>query len=196
MHSGRAADACLHRKEGIVKRIYARAWILAILVFLEPLAVHAQDALSQLRAKVNHIVVIYQENWSFDSSARSLPRCQRNRKRFNRIAHAGGQKRRAVERRSSSPQRQGCGSELCLPVPERAAPPVRSVILYPTSRADGRHRASLLHAAASDRWRPDGQVHCLERQRRAGLFPGRVRRNVSQHKVYAWASLPSGRLVP
>ena len=50
-----------------MKRIYARAWILAILVFLEPLAVHAQDALSQLRAKVNHIVVIYQENWSFDS---------------------------------------------------------------------------------------------------------------------------------
>ena len=27
----------------------------------------AQSALSQLRAKVNHIIVIYQENWSFDS---------------------------------------------------------------------------------------------------------------------------------
>jgi len=29
--------------------------------------VHAQNSLAQLRAKVNHIVVIYQENWSFDA---------------------------------------------------------------------------------------------------------------------------------
>lgn len=29
--------------------------------------VHAQDALAQLRARVKHIVVVYQENWSFDA---------------------------------------------------------------------------------------------------------------------------------
>src|SRR5208283_3027686 len=29
--------------------------------------VHAQNSLAQLRAKVNHIVVMYQENWTFDA---------------------------------------------------------------------------------------------------------------------------------
>ena len=47
-------------------RISARGWMLALLLVLAPSLARAQDAQAQLRAKVNHIVVIYQENWSFD----------------------------------------------------------------------------------------------------------------------------------
>jgi phospholipase C len=50
-----------------MKRSFTRAAVLAILLCCATTAVQAQDALSQLRAKVNHIVVIYQENWSFDA---------------------------------------------------------------------------------------------------------------------------------
>ena len=47
-------------------RISRRGWMLALLLVLAPSLARAQDAQAQLRAKVNHIVVIYQENWSFD----------------------------------------------------------------------------------------------------------------------------------
>jgi phospholipase C len=44
-----------------------RGAVLAVLLSLAPSLIHAQDSLSRLRARVNHIVVIYQENWSFDA---------------------------------------------------------------------------------------------------------------------------------
>lgn len=40
--------------------------LVLVLLFAATQA-RAQDALAQLRAKVKHIVVVYQENWSFDS---------------------------------------------------------------------------------------------------------------------------------
>jgi phospholipase C len=50
-----------------MKHTFTRAAVLAIVLCAVPFLVYAQDRLSQLRAKVNHIVVIYQENWSFDA---------------------------------------------------------------------------------------------------------------------------------
>jgi phospholipase C len=40
---------------------------LALVLIFAAAQVDAQDALAQLRAKVKHIVVVYQENWSFDA---------------------------------------------------------------------------------------------------------------------------------
>ncbi len=40
---------------------------LAFVLLFAAAQARAQDALAQLRAKVKHIVVVYQENWSFDS---------------------------------------------------------------------------------------------------------------------------------
>jgi len=40
---------------------------LAFVLLFAAAPARAQDALAQLRAKVKHIVVVYQENWSFDS---------------------------------------------------------------------------------------------------------------------------------
>ena len=40
---------------------------LALALLFTSAQVHAQDALAPLRGKVKHIVVIYQENWSFDA---------------------------------------------------------------------------------------------------------------------------------
>jgi len=50
-----------------MKRPFTRVSLLALVLSAAPFLLHAQDVLSQLRAKVNHIVVIYQENWSFDA---------------------------------------------------------------------------------------------------------------------------------
>jgi acid phosphatase len=43
------------------------ALALGLFLVFAAAQVHAQDALAQLRAKVKHIVVVYQENWSFDA---------------------------------------------------------------------------------------------------------------------------------
>ena len=43
------------------------AAVVSILLFIGTIPGFAQGTIAQLRAKVNHIVVIYQENWSFDS---------------------------------------------------------------------------------------------------------------------------------
>ncbi len=44
-----------------------RGVTLALFFILIASQVHAQDDLAQLRAKVRHIIVVYQENWSFDA---------------------------------------------------------------------------------------------------------------------------------
>ena len=53
------------RREGFPRRA------LFMLVFAAAAAfstqAYAQDALAHLRTRVSHIVVIYQENWSFDA---------------------------------------------------------------------------------------------------------------------------------
>ena len=41
--------------------------VISLLVIMGAVPGFSQTALAQLKAKVNHIVVIYQENWSFDS---------------------------------------------------------------------------------------------------------------------------------
>jgi phospholipase C len=50
-----------------MKHPFGRASTLAVVLFVAPFLLHAQDSFSALRAMVNHIVVIYQENWSFDA---------------------------------------------------------------------------------------------------------------------------------
>ncbi len=51
-----------------ISRALLGAWFLgAALLLLATVGAGAQDALSSLRSRVNHIIVIYQENWSFDS---------------------------------------------------------------------------------------------------------------------------------
>jgi phospholipase C len=53
------------------KHARPRHSVAALIVFCAvgvfSLPAHAQDTLEQLRSRVNHIVVIYQENWSFDA---------------------------------------------------------------------------------------------------------------------------------
>ena len=48
----------------------------------------SQSSLDQLRAKVDHIIVIYQENWSFDCPVRPIPRGQRDRQCIARVPRA------------------------------------------------------------------------------------------------------------
>ena len=146
------------------------AVILVLLLAAGAAPGFGQSALTQLRAKVNHIVVIYQENWSFDALYGHFPGangiCECLPGSLAQVDKSGA----PLGCSAGAAERQGRRSALLRPcrwpmplkpydLPQRTSAP---------DVADRGHRPPLLHAAAPDRRRKDGQVRGVERQRRAG----------------------------
>ena len=65
-----------------IRTLWAGAAALALVLFLGSGPAFGQDVISLLRSRVKHIVVIYQENWSFDALYGKFPGA-------NGIANAG-----------------------------------------------------------------------------------------------------------
>jgi len=62
---------------------HSRRFLLGVFLFVLSIPSYGQDVVASLRARVNHIVVIYQENWSFDALYGHFPGA-------NGVANASG----------------------------------------------------------------------------------------------------------
>ena len=134
--------------------------------------VAAQGSISQ----INHVIVIYQENWSFDGLYGKFPGA-------NGIANAGDAVKQVDKNGvpyATLPQPIDNNQKPPAPDPRFPAnlpvAPFDLDAVRPAERQDGRPRPPLLSGAVPDRRRQDGQVRRLERRRRPRRWATTTRR--------------------